>query len=124
MDQITIERVELRRKLSKREQLVILEIGGDQIDSASGFVNYMSEAYGFSKSSVWYILNRLKEKHIVDFASKDEPGKRLELTDGGSMELRSLSRMGVKIDTFVPNNPRGNDFGTGYIIGKIALKTV
>jgi DNA-binding PadR family transcriptional regulator len=69
---------------------MLLEIGSDVIDTASSFVNYMSEAYGFSKSSVWYVLNRLKEKGVVDFASKDEIGKGMALTKAGLDRLRTI----------------------------------
>lgn len=85
-------------RLTKREQLVVMEIGGDTIDSASAFVSYMSEIYGFSKSSVWYNLNRLKDKGVVDFATKDEPGKSLTLTNSGEKKLSALAKAGVKLD--------------------------
>jgi DNA-binding PadR family transcriptional regulator len=74
-------------KLTEREQLVILEIGLDSIDSASSFVGYISETYSISKSSVWYLLNRLKEKKLLDFANKDEHGKPLKLTETGAEVL-------------------------------------
>lgn len=77
-------------KLSEREQLVLVEIGSDSIDSASSFVGYISESYGISKSSVWYLLNRLKEKSVLDFASKDEMGKPLKLTDIGIKAVGEL----------------------------------
>ncbi|EET90149.1 MAG: hypothetical protein UNLARM2_0590 [Candidatus Micrarchaeum acidiphilum ARMAN-2] len=80
-------------KLSEREQLIIVEIGSDSIDSASGFVSYLSDVYGFSKSSVWYNLNRLKEIGVLDFATKDEPGKSLRLTAFGAGELKTLEKV-------------------------------
>ena len=79
-------------KLSKREQLIVLEIGRDRIDTASGFVNYMEESYGFSKSSIWYNLNRLKEKRVLDFASKERHGEPLALTKVGMGSLASARR--------------------------------
>ncbi len=81
----TLDTGEIR--LLQREELILLEIGNDRIDSASAFVDYMHESYGFSKSSVWYNLNRLKEKGILDFASRDSPGKSLELTGMGRASL-------------------------------------
>ncbi len=92
-------------RLTRREQLVVLEIGGDVIDSASAFVAYMSEIYGFSKSSVWYNLNRLKEKGVVDFATKEEPGKSLILTGAGEKRLSALARAGVKLDDLEEHAP-------------------
>ena len=84
-------------RLSQRERLIVMEIGLDSIDSASAFVSYINESYGFSKSSVWYNLNRLKEKGAVDFATKEEPGKQLMLTKAGVAEFRSMERAGVRI---------------------------
>jgi len=89
-------RVEYRQKLSRREQLLIAEIGTDSIDAASRFVDYISDVYGFSKSSVWYVLNRLKEKSLIEFASKEEVGKPLYLTKTGIEELRMLERMSIR----------------------------
>jgi len=81
-------------KFSRREQLILLEIGKDRIDTASSFVDYINENYGFSKSSIWYCLNRLKELHVVEFANKSEMGKPLCLTRQGLSELPRLD--GVK----------------------------
>lgn len=69
----------------------MFEIGRDRIDSASSFVNYVYEVYGFSKSSVWYNLNRLKELGILDFANKDEVGKPLCLTRAGLNEMGGIA---------------------------------
>ena len=81
-------------RLTEREQLVILEIGSDTIDSASSFVGYISDTYSISKSSVWYLLNRLKEKEMLDFASRDEPGKPLKLTKIGRSALEGINANG------------------------------
>lgn len=123
MGQITISRLDSRiSKLSKREQLVVLEIAGDAIDSASIFVDYIGEAYGFSKSSVWYVLNRLKEKGVIDFASKEEQGKALTLTRGGLQDFKALEKQGVKLDIFAPNDPVDWPTDPEYMIGRnIAL---
>ena len=79
-----------KSRLIQREQLLVLEIGRDAIDSASAFVEYINGEYGFSKSSIWYNLNRLKEKGIIDFASKEYVGKPLVLTLDGLAELQAL----------------------------------
>lgn len=100
--------IEKFSRLTKREELVVLEIGIDMIDSASAFVSYISESYGFSKSSVWYNLNRLKEKGLLDFATKDEPGKGLSLTRHGSQELQAMVRAGKRLgdmEVMPPNDP-------------------
>ncbi len=79
-------------RLLQREKLILLEIGNDRIDSASAFVDYMHEAYGFSKSSVWYNLNRLKEKGMLDFATRESPGLPLELSQRGVCVLPGVGR--------------------------------
>jgi DNA-binding PadR family transcriptional regulator len=77
---------------------MLIEIGRDVIDTASSFVNYISEEYGFSKSSVWYVLNKLKAKGVIDFASRDEIGKGMSLTVLG---LDHLGRMESSKNTIV-----------------------
>lgn len=78
-------------KLSEREQLLLVEIGGDEIDTATSFVNYINEEYGFSKSAIWYNLNQLKQDGLVEFANKDETGKPLTLTKDGMRALDTLN---------------------------------
>ena len=90
MAQMVYSRVYKDLRLSRREQLMLLEIGDDLIDAASGFVDYMREAYGFSKSSIWYCLNRLKEFGLVEFANREDVGKPLRLTKQGLGELTRL----------------------------------
>lgn len=95
MSQMAYRRVELeldKSKLSDRELLVISEIGSDMIDSASKFVDYMSDVFGFSKSSVWYTLNRLKERGLLDFASRLEVGKPLMLTGSGRQRMSAYAQ--------------------------------
>ena len=87
-------------RLTKREQLVIIEIGLDRVDTASSFVEYMSESYGFSRSSVWYILKRLKGRGVLDFATKGEPGKALELAKPGREELRLAEKAKKEIVSY------------------------
>jgi DNA-binding PadR family transcriptional regulator len=77
-------------KLGRREQLLLLEIDKDHIDTASSFVDYIREGYGFSKSSIWYCLNRLKEFGLIEFATKEEIGKPLKLTRNGLAQLAKL----------------------------------
>jgi len=88
-----VYRVEDKKtKLGKREQLLLLEIGSDSIDTASSFVNYMEEEYGFSKSSVWYNLNRLKDMGLLEFATREEIGKPLSLTKPGMEEVGKIGK--------------------------------
>jgi hypothetical protein len=84
-------------RLSKREQLLVLEIGRDRIDTASSFVDYIQDSYGFSKSSAWYCLNKLRELGLVEFANRDEPGKPLLLTKAGEHELCAIERSKIEL---------------------------
>ena|SRR5208283_2220419 len=93
----TSVRLSLESMLSRREQLVLIEIGLDSVSTASSFVEYMSDSYCISKSSIWYTLKRLKERGFLDFATKDERGKSLELTKSGrgSLQLVEHSRSDI-----------------------------
>lgn len=79
-------------RLGRREQLLMLEIGRDRIDTASSFVDYISDSYGFSKSSAWYCLNKLRDLGLAEFANRDEPGKPLVLTKAGVQKLGTMER--------------------------------
>ncbi|MEM0106611.1 MAG: hypothetical protein QXD11_00350 [Candidatus Micrarchaeaceae archaeon] len=79
-----------RQELSKKEELIILEIDKDKIDSASMFVEYMQQSYNISKSTLWHNLIMLKEKGILDLASRETPGKPLMLTQYGISLLSSI----------------------------------
>ncbi|MEM4064377.1 MAG: hypothetical protein QXR16_02835 [Candidatus Micrarchaeaceae archaeon] len=86
-----IYRADYAKRISERERLIIAEIGRDRIDTASSFVDYMNDFYGIPKSSVWYLLNSMKKRGLVDFASKDELGKGLYLTESGLAYLREAT---------------------------------
>ncbi len=73
--------------LSERERILISEIGHDKIDSASCFVEYVSEVYGIAKSTAWYSLKKLKSNGILYFPSKDEKEQGLFLTERGKASL-------------------------------------
>ncbi len=78
-------------RLSEKELLIIMEIGYEQIGSASSFVDYIYESYGLSKSTVWYNLKKLKKKNLVSFAEKGEEQKPLELSKLGIYVMRSIA---------------------------------
>ena len=61
----------------------LAEIGLDEIETATSFVDYMNERYGESKSSVWYRLKRMKELGFVEFMEKGEEARPLSLTRKG-----------------------------------------
>ena len=105
-----LEQVEL--KLTKREQLIVLEIDTDEIDTASSFVDYMNEMYGLSKSSIWYVLNALKGHGIVEFANKQHSGDPLKLTRLGQEHLHYLAHSKNQIMQMFER--KGNANGTIY----------
>ncbi len=82
----------LNSLLTLKEQLIMIEIGSDSIGSASSFVQYMSDSYSISRSSVWYLLKRLKDKKILHFATREEPGISLELTKEGIERLHLVEK--------------------------------
>ncbi|MDE1871015.1 MAG: hypothetical protein KGI06_02130 [Candidatus Micrarchaeota archaeon] len=111
-----IYRVEFSKsKLSRREQLLMFEIDRDTIDTASSFVDYINEEYGFSKSSIWYCLNRLKDSGLLEFANKTEHGKPLCLTKQGLSQLGTIKGSRNEIVTEFSNsflnNMRSGDDG-------------
>lgn len=68
---------------------ILTEIGLDEIETATSFVDYMHECYGESKSSVWYRLKRMKEMGLLEFMEKGEEPHPLSLTRKGVETLRS-----------------------------------
>ena len=82
---------------TKKEQVIIAEIGFDHITTATSFVDYLYEKYGFSKSCVWYNLKKLKKKGVVDFSEKceSEANKPLYLTKEGVSTLRAVLSQNV-----------------------------
>ncbi len=78
--------------VSDRDRLIISEIGLDRIDSASCFVDYISDIYGIAKSTAWYSLKRLKASDLLYFPGKkeeSEPG--LFLTGKGKVLLQKIT---------------------------------
>lgn len=98
-------------QLSDRERLLMREVGSDRIDSASIFVEYISSEYSISKSSVWYSLNSLKDKGIVQFADRYSMGEPLVLT-GTGLELLS----GIELSE--PSSRASNRRPAGVVILK------
>jgi hypothetical protein len=112
-------------KLSRREQLLLVEIGRDRIDTASCFVDYIKESYGISKSSVWYCLNRLKEYGIAQFANKIDQGRPLCLTKQGLslLEIFESSKNEIVewfVNSFLSKSEKNGSkrYDRGYIDGR------
>ncbi|MGC8587232.1 MAG: hypothetical protein ACP5K9_03025 [Candidatus Micrarchaeia archaeon] len=94
---LEIKKERQRQQCSQKEEILVSEIGLDHITSATAFVDYVSDKYGFSRSGVWYTLKKLKQKGMVDFAEKGEQYRPLELTRSGIATVRSVvqARIGV-----------------------------
>ena len=97
MNQIVDKREHNRKIFNKCEQLIILEIGFDLIPSASSFTEYVSNIYGFSKSTAWYNLKNLKNKKILDFATKINPTQILALTKKGIRYLGPIKKQKISL---------------------------
>ncbi len=97
-----------QRSKADKNNVLLLEIGFDHITTATSFVAYVSDKYGFSRSSVWYNLKKLKSKGVIDFAEKGEEARALTLTKKGELQLRSTVSKGANFQ------------GYGYgLVGKI-----
>ncbi len=94
MRMLQLYRGEESKSVSVSKDMVILsEIGLDEMTSATPFVDFLHEKYGFSKSGVWYTLKKLKKEGLLDFTEKGEEYRPLKLTKSGLDCLReSLSR--------------------------------
>ncbi len=60
-----------------------MEIGFDEIATATSFIDYISAKYGVSKSGAWYCLKKLKKAGIVEFTESGEEYRPLGLTAKG-----------------------------------------
>jgi len=70
-------------RLSGKAATLIIEIGLDEIATATSFIDYVCAKYGVSKSGAWYCLKKLKRAGIVEFTEKGESYKPLSLTPKG-----------------------------------------
>jgi len=89
---------------TRKEQIILAEIGFDEISTATSFVEYLFEKYGFSRSCIWYNLKKLKHKGVLDFAEKceSEVNKPLFLTKEGVGTLRAILSRGVAAQGVAP----------------------
>ena len=94
---------------TRKEQIIIAEIGFDHITTATSFVEYVFEKYGFSRSCVWYNLKKLKKKGVVDFSEKCEAEayKPLYLTKEGVSTLRAILSQNVASSGAMAAKPSG-----------------
>ncbi len=79
----------LKKTVSRKELLLMYEIGLDQIPTATDFVCYASDRFGMSQSGIWYTLKKLKRSGVVDFMEKGEKERPLTLTEEGVGILRN-----------------------------------
>ncbi len=117
MGQMVIARADASlARVNPVEQLIILEIGRDKIDTANAFVEYLFELYSMSKSAIWYNLKKLKCSGVLDFADKDCRGKQgLSLTRKGLSMLGSVEQDRAMLEnSFMRTAPaptRQRDYG-------------
>jgi hypothetical protein len=81
---------------SRKKAVIVREIGYDQIETATPFVNYIWEKYRFSKSCIWYNLKKLKKAGLLDFSEKGDGGRPLSLTKNGRDALRLIYKREVQ----------------------------
>ncbi len=122
---VVLRESEKSAKLSERERLLLLEVGRDEIYSASIFVEYFSDAYSMAKSTVWYNLHKLKSKEMLDFASKEEIGKPMKLTRKGLCELmkmRSSPEQNLAVARNVPSDRQSALGKASYYAGMLGQR--
>ena len=79
--------------ISKKEMLIISEIGLNEIPAATRFVEYLYLKHSVSQSGVWYTLKQLKKKGMIDFTEKGESYKPLALTQKGLHAFRNRAAL-------------------------------
>jgi predicted transcriptional regulator len=72
------------RRLNEKEK-IILEEAAKNNTNVTKLVSHISKAHGFSKTSVWYNLKKLKEDGLLIFGDCDKKGINVKLTLLGSI---------------------------------------
>jgi len=82
-------------RLSGKAVTLIIEIGLDEIETATSFIDYICAKYNVSKSGVWYCLKKLKKAGLVEFTEKGDAYKPLSLTQKGVELFRGFRSVPV-----------------------------
>jgi DNA-binding PadR family transcriptional regulator len=85
-------------RISDKAATLIMEIGFDEIATATSFIDYISAKYGVSKSGAWYCLKKLKKAGIVEFTERGEQYKPLSLTAKGVELFRQFRSITVRVE--------------------------
>ena len=86
-------------RLSDKAITLIMEIGFDEIATATSFIDYVSEKYGVSKSGLWYCLKKLKSAGLVEFTEKGGSYAPLGLTLKGAELFRRLRSITARVES-------------------------
>lgn len=71
-------------RLNDKEK-IILEEAAKNSTNVTKLVCIISKNYGFSKTSIWYNLKKLKEDGLIEFGDSEKKGIDVKLTFLGSM---------------------------------------
>jgi len=72
--------------LNKKQKFLLLEAYKlDRKTTVTRFVNYVCKQHGFSKTTTWYNLKKLKSLGLVDFGTFFSRGSALTLTEFGKL---------------------------------------
>jgi DNA-binding PadR family transcriptional regulator len=85
-------------RISEKAATLMMEIGLDEVATATSFIDYFCSKYGVSKSGAWYCLKKLKKAGLVEFTEKGESYKPLSLTPGGVELLRRFRGFTIRPD--------------------------
>jgi len=83
-------------RLSDKAATLIVEIGFDEVATATSFIDYVCAKYGVSKSGAWYCLKKLKKAGLIEFTEKGEDYKPLSLTPRGVELFRQFRSITVR----------------------------
>ncbi len=86
-------------RISDKAATLIMEIGFDEIATATSFIDYVCAKYGVSKSGAWYCLKKLKKAGIVEFTEKGEQYRPLSLTAKGVELFRQFRSITARVES-------------------------
>jgi len=71
----------VNQRLNKKEKLILKEMCNNNGNHCiTKFVSFISEKYGFSRTSVWYNLRKMKNSGLIVFGSSEEKGIKARIT--------------------------------------------
>lgn len=83
----------VNHRLNKKEKLILKEISKNN-GNATKFVSFISKKYGFSKTSVWYNLRKMKDSGLIVFGNSKKRGIKTRITFLGLLvENKSMNNI-------------------------------